>query len=96
MFAVEKDERSLTFDRIAKHCLIEKIDVELLVMKAMSLELVKGTIDEVEELVHIDWILPRYLSQAHLTIMRDKLTTWDLTMESVIKQMENGSEELLS
>ena len=45
LFAVNKDDRSLTFDRIAAHCQIEKIDVELLVMKAMSLELVKGTID---------------------------------------------------
>ena len=42
--------------------MIEKIDVELLVMKSMSLELIKGTIDQVEEKVHVDWILPRYLS----------------------------------
>lgn len=42
-------------------------------MKAMSLELVRGTIDEVDEVVHIDWILPRYLSKGHLEIMTRKL-----------------------
>jgi 26S proteasome regulatory subunit N9 len=62
LFAVDKDDRSLSFDRIAHHCQIERIDVELLVMKAMSLELVKGVIDEVDKVVHINWILPRYLS----------------------------------
>jgi len=42
-------------------------------MKAMSLELVKGQIDEVDQLVHIDWILPRYLSRAHIEIMVNKI-----------------------
>ena len=35
-------------------------------MKAMSLGLIRGTIDEVEQLVHVDWSLPRYLSKNHL------------------------------
>lgn len=48
LFEVDKDDRSLSFDRISSHCKIEKIDVELLVMKAMSLELAKGLIDEVD------------------------------------------------
>ena len=62
LFAVNKDERSLSFEKIAYHCKIDKNDVELLVMKAMSLELVKGLIDEVDEVVHVKWILPRYLT----------------------------------
>lgn len=40
LFAVNKDDRSLTFERIAGVCLIDKTDVEFLVMKAMSLHLV--------------------------------------------------------
>jgi hypothetical protein len=38
-------------------------------MKAMSLKLVRGLIDEVDEVVHIDWILPRYLNVSHMAIM---------------------------
>lgn len=88
LFEVEKDERSLSFDRIAQHCQLEKSDVELMVMKAMSLELVKGSIDEVEELVHINWILPRYLSRNHLEIMVRKLEAWETKMDQIIKQVE--------
>ena len=88
LFEVEKDERSLRFDRIAQHCQLQKSDVELMVMKAMSLELVKGSIDEVEELVHINWILPRYLSRNHLEIMVRKLEAWETKMDQIIKQVE--------
>jgi 26S proteasome regulatory subunit N9 len=88
LFAVHKDDRSLKFQRIADNCIIDKNDVELLVMKAMSLELVRGSIDEVEELVHIDWILPRYLSRNHLEIMVSKLTAWEDKMDDIIKQVE--------
>ena len=95
LFEVNKDDRSLSFDRIAAHCNIGKDDVELLVMKAMSLELVKGTIDEVLEVVHIDWILPRYLSQSHLQIMVSKLRDWEDKMDHVVKLVEGGADELL-
>lgn len=95
LFEVEKDDRSLHFDRIAQHCQIAKLEVEILVMKAMSLELIRGSIDEVEELVHVDWILPRYLSRSHIDIMVRKLGDWGVKMEELIKQVEGQSEELV-
>ena len=73
LFEVEKDDRSIKFDRIARHCHLEKGDVELLLMKALSLQLIRGNIDEVEEVIHVDWILPRYLSKGHIEIMARKL-----------------------
>lgn len=96
LFEVDKDDRSLKFDRISHHCRIEKGDVELMLMKAMSLQLIKGSIDEVEEVVHVDWILPRYLSKGHLEIMVKKLVEWEGKMDQVIRLVEGQSEELLS
>lgn len=57
--------------------------------------MIKGNIDEVEEVVHVDWILPRYLSKSHLEIMVRKLQDWEIKMENVIKLVEGQSEELL-
>ena len=48
LFSCGKDERCLSFDQIANKCMVPIGDVEMLVMKAMSLELVKGAIDEVD------------------------------------------------
>lgn len=56
-----------------------------MVMKAMSLNLVRGTIDEVEQLAHIDWIMPKYLNEHHLNIMSNKLREWEDKMEEVVK-----------
>jgi 26S proteasome regulatory subunit N9 len=95
LFEVEKDDRSLKFERIARHCQLEKNDVELMLMKAMSLQLIKGNIDEMEEVIHVSWILPRYLSRGHLEIMVRKLQDWENKMDHVIKLVEGQSEELL-
>ena len=96
LFTCGKDERNLPFSKISATCCIETIDVELLVMKAMSLELVKGTIDEVSETVKIDWILPRYLSKGHLEVLVGRLGDWEAKMDDVIKLVENNAEELLT
>ena len=96
VFTVDKDDRSLSFERISRHCQIDIIDVELLVMKSMILGLVKGLVDEVDQVVHIDWILPGYLSMNHLTIMGTKLQDWESKVEGAIKLMENGTLEYLN
>jgi len=51
IFGCGKDDRNLTFRKIAETCLVDIGDVEFLVMKAMSLELVRGSIDEVDQTV---------------------------------------------
>ena len=55
VFTLNKDERSIPFSKIAQTCMVDEQDVEFLVMKAMSLDLIRGTIDEVHQLVHVDW-----------------------------------------
>lgn len=66
LFNCGKDERCLTFAQLAETCMVQPNEVEMLVMKAMSLELVRGSIDEVDQTVTITWIMPRYLSMDHL------------------------------
>jgi len=64
-------------------------------MKAMSLDLVRGSIDEVDRKVQIDWIMPRYLSMDHLQVLVNRLDAWQLKMDHIIRSVENGSEELV-
>jgi len=74
---------------------VRSIDVEMLLMKAMSLDLVRGTIDQVGQVVHIDWVMPRYLSKGHLQSLVDRMINWEAKMDNVIRTVQNGGEELL-
>ena len=40
--------------------------VELLVMKALSLDLVRGSIDEIEQKCHMTWVQPRVLDRTQV------------------------------
>lgn len=59
-------------------------------MKAMSLDLVRGTIDQVAQVVHIDWVMPRYLNKGHLENLVGRLQSWEEKMDGVIRMVENG------
>lgn len=62
IFHLGKDERSVSYTTIQKVCHIDHDYVDTLITKAMALNLIRGTIDEVRQVVHVDWILPRYLN----------------------------------
>lgn len=96
LFNCGKDERCLSFEKLAQSCMIQTTEVEMLVMKAMSLELVRGHIDEVEKTVQINWIMPRYLSMEHLKVLVNRMEDWEHKMENIIRVVENGSEELVT
>lgn len=68
----------------------------MLVMKAMALDLVRGTIDEIDKKVTIDWILPRYLNQDHLKVLVGQMGQWEEKLDMTIGMIEEGGQELLS
>lgn len=45
-------------------------------MKAMSLGLIKGTIDEVDQVVSITWVQPRVLDSYQLSLLNEQLGDW--------------------
>ena len=48
--------------------------MELLVIRALSLNLVKGVIDEVDEKVHMTWVQPRVLNNEQVMILKPSST----------------------
>ena len=85
IFSLDKDERSISFAKISQTCHIPNDQVEFMLLKSMSLNLVKGVIDEVDQVVHVSWVLPRYLSKQHLEIMHKKMEAWESKMQDVIR-----------
>jgi 26S proteasome regulatory subunit N9 len=78
----------LTFTTVAKETKLKKSEVEHLVMKALSLGLIKGQIDQVAEVAKINWVQPKVLDMKQIEGMRARLKQWD----SSVNQLGNWIE----
>mmetsp|Transcript_49212 Transcript_49212/g.107036 ORF Transcript_49212/g.107036 Transcript_49212/m.107036 type:complete len:387 (+) Transcript_49212:86-1246(+) len=75
-FRKPKKQRRLTFDEVAQHCRVGPKEVEHLMMRAMCANLIRGRIDEVEQLLMITWVKPRILDVARIDLMRQRMDGW--------------------
>jgi 26S proteasome regulatory subunit N9 len=95
IFHLPKNDRNLPFQAIAKVTTLPLEHVELLVMKAMSLGLLKGTIDQVEALVKVTWIMPRVLDTDRIGIMREKIDQWKKGLDVIIRKIEKEDNKMI-
>ena len=63
-------------------------EVELLLIKALSLKLIRGTLDEVDQNVRITWAIPHALDMDQITVMKDNLAAWQNKTETTMKFVE--------
>ncbi|KAJ3188125.1 26S proteasome regulatory subunit [Irineochytrium annulatum] len=97
IFKRDKVERScLSFQVVSKDTRVPVDEVEHLIMKALSLGLIKGSIDEIERTVSITWVQPRVLDMAQLASVRDRLTAWSLNVKEKVNRLETeeGADEV--
>ena len=89
------NDRSLTFKEIATDARIPLNEVELLVMKALSIGLIKGSINEVIKVVQISWVQPRVLDRKQISNMKDRLSEWCDKTKNTTYMVEDQVPELL-
>lgn len=94
-FVFRNNNWELTFDEVAGIMNTPLGDVEWLLMKAMSLELVKGEINEVDKKVKITWLQPRVLDLDRIGVLAQTVGDWRNTVNSVLNYLENQAKELL-
>ncbi|KAF2758259.1 hypothetical protein EJ05DRAFT_465295 [Pseudovirgaria hyperparasitica] len=81
-------DRAMTFATISEETKVKPIEIEHLIMKALSLGLVKGQIDQVAEVARINWVQPKVLDMKQIENMRGRLKEWD----SSVNQLGNWIE----
>ncbi|XP_065669033.1 26S proteasome non-ATPase regulatory subunit 13 isoform X2 [Hydra vulgaris] len=94
-FKRKSNDRSFTFDLISQESHLPKGEVELLVMKALSFGLIKGFIDQVDEVVHVTWVQPRVLDTNQIRTLRDLLGNWSEKVKNSVYLIETQAPELL-
>lgn len=83
-----KNIRLLSFQDVADATQIEKDQVEHLVIKAISLKLLKGSIDQVNELVTVTWVQPRIINEEQILKMKNRLVDWDEQVRALAVRLE--------
>ena len=73
----------MTFDTIAKETQVEPQQIEILIMKALSLGLLRGSIDQVAEVARINWVQPKVLDMKQVDNMRGRLKEWDSSVNQL-------------
>jgi 26S proteasome regulatory subunit N9 len=95
------DDRNIPFADIASSCdrdldkviiniAVLKLQVEVLIMRALSLGLVRGTIDEVDGTFTVTWVQPRILNKEQIAHLNQKLVDWGEKVKSAVRVMESG------
>jgi len=84
VFVRPAKNRSIQFEDISKATGLPKDEVEWLVMRALSLNLVRGTIDQVNSTATLTWVQPRVLDSNQITKMQNRVQCW----VSEVKNME--------
>ncbi|KAK3384795.1 hypothetical protein B0H63DRAFT_559523 [Podospora didyma] len=87
-------DRAMTFDTIAAETKVRPDEIEHLIMKALSLGLLRGTIDQVDEVAHINWVQPKVLDMAQIENMRQRLKDWDSSVNQLGNWIETKGQDV--
>ncbi|CAA7263988.1 unnamed protein product [Cyclocybe aegerita] len=76
VFKRNANNRTMSFQTIAEETRLPVNEVEHLVMKALSLKLIKGSLDQVDAKAQITWVQPRVLSREQIGGLAKRLEQW--------------------
>jgi 26S proteasome regulatory subunit N9 len=95
VFSKPPHERTLSFEEIATALQVPTDQVEWVLMRAMSVELLKGEVDQVDQTVHITWLLPRVLNQSQIKDLAARIGTWAETVQTTHKDVQQQATPVL-
>lgn len=94
-FKRQAKNRCLSFQEIAQETQLSLDQIEMLVMKALSLGLVKGKIDQVSEGVYLEWVQPRVMNKTPIAGMISRLDSWCTEVKSMQYRMQDEAQDFL-
>ncbi|CED85385.1 26S proteasome regulatory complex, subunit RPN9/PSMD13 [Phaffia rhodozyma] len=76
VFRRSVDDRVFSFQSIAEETKVPVREVEYLVMKALSLKLIRGSLDAIAQTATITWVQPRVLDRGQLEALSARFNDW--------------------
>ena len=87
-------DRAMTFATIAQETKVRPEEIEHLIMKALSLGLLRGTVDQVDEIAHITWVQPKVLDMKQVDNLRLRLLDWDSSVNQLGNWIEGAGKDV--
>lgn len=88
--------RALNFIDVAKRTKLPVEQVELLAMQALSLGLIRGSIDQVDEKLNMHWVKPRVLDLRQVATLKTRLDQWTTDVKLMSNLVEQQAGDILS
>lgn len=88
--------RSLSFNDVALRTKLPLDQVELLAMKALSLDLIRGNIDQVDQILNMHWVKPRVLDLRQVSTLKARLDQWTNDVKQMSSLVEQQAGDILS
>lgn len=87
-------DRAMSFSTIAQETKVRPDEIEHLIMKALSLGLLRGSIDQVDKIARINWVQPKVLDMQQVENMRSRLREWDSSVNQLGNWIENVGQDV--
>ncbi|KAI9822895.1 MAG: 26S proteasome regulatory subunit [Thelocarpon impressellum] len=87
-------DRAMTFATISHETKVQPDEIEHLIMKALSLGLLRGSIDQVERVARINWVQPKVLDLKQVDGMRLRLREWDASVNKLGNWIEGVGQDV--
>ncbi|XP_068326117.1 26S proteasome non-ATPase regulatory subunit 13 homolog B [Pyrus communis] len=96
IFSRPSEDRTIPLSIIAERTKLSVEDVEHLLVKSLSVHLIEGIIDQVEETVHVSWVQPRVLGIPQIQSLRDRLDGWLDKVHTALLSIEAETPDLVA
>eukprot|EP00919_Chromeraceae_sp_WS-2016_P056339 GHVR01133746.1.p1 GENE.GHVR01133746.1~~GHVR01133746.1.p1 ORF type:complete len:396 (+),score=92.26 GHVR01133746.1:59-1246(+) len=94
-FNKPKKSRKVLFSEVVEVCDVDMSGVELLIMRAMCVGLIKGRIDQVNKELIVTWVQPRILDMNKLILMETRLVSWGEAAHSLLGRLQDQIPDVL-
>jgi 26S proteasome regulatory subunit N9 len=96
MIFVAGGTRALSFKDVATRTKLPLDQIELLAMQALSLGLIRGSIDQVDEKLNMHWVKPRVLDLRQVATLKKRLDQWTTDVKQMSGLVEQQAGDILS
>lgn len=89
-------ERTISYSEIASICRIPSDQVDWVLMRALSLGLIKGMINEVQQSINVTWVQPKVLNMEQIKAMEAAMDEWSTKVRNTLSFVSDQTAEIFA